>query len=291
MIGNKGASAADWNRFADVAVAAIPFQMTQRDTDFEQIGEVLDVFLWGHVLENWATPSTFRTFSEIMLIEDADDPFYPGSGLYTNRLEIRAPQEIDANDPGNVVLGSRFDPASTTVPPTPAAGFAAWQPALPAGVGFLDALTIDGPGRNSFDRNGNSSYDTIAANPGIANTDEALAEERRFRLSHAYLGRKTSGLINLNTALPEVMQALPMTTRLPRVNGITPYSHFADAVRLYRDHQVLGAPFGIPLAAVPNYRDRGLTPTQLTSTAPTFYAVSTCSAQTSTTTSVRSPSV
>ncbi|MBI1303102.1 MAG: hypothetical protein GC172_04880 [Phycisphaera sp.] len=272
MIGNKGASAADWNRFKDVAVATIPFQMTQKDGDFEQIGEVLDVFLWGHVLENWATPSTFRTFSEIMLIEDEDDQFYPGSGVYTNRLEIRAPQEIDADDPGTVVLGPRFEPTATTVPPTPIAGFAAWQPALPAGIGFLDALTIDGSGRNSFDRNGNSSYDTIAGNPGIANTDEALAEERRFRLSHGYLGRKTSGLINLNTALPEVMQALPMATRLPRVNGITPYSRFADAVRLYRDHQVPGAPFGIPLAAVPNYRDRGLTPTQLSSTAPTFYA-------------------
>lgn len=272
MIGNKGASAADWNRFEDVAVASIPFQMTQRDTDFEQIGEVLDVFLWGHVLENWATPSTFRTFSEIMLIEDEDDRFYPGSGLYTNRLEIRAPQEIDAADPGNVVLGARFDPTSATIPPTPAAGFIPWAPALPAGIGFLDALTIDGAGRNSYDRNANGTYDTIAANPGVANTDEARAEERRFRLSHGYLGRKTSGLININTALPEVMQALPMATRLPRVNGITPYSHFADAVRLYRDHQVLGAPFGIPLAAVPNYRDRGLTPTQLASTAPTFYA-------------------
>jgi len=56
------------------------------------------------------------------------------------------------------------------------------------------------------------------------------------------------------------------------VNGVVPYANFADAVRLYRDHQVLGAPFRVPFGAVPSYRDRGLTPTQLSSTEPTFYA-------------------
>ena len=55
----------------------IPFQMSQKDSDFEQIGEVLDVFLWGHVFENWGlNPTTVRTFSEIMLNDERDSDFY-----------------------------------------------------------------------------------------------------------------------------------------------------------------------------------------------------------------------
>ena len=281
MIGNKGCSAADWQRFSQIPVATIPFQMTQRDSDFEQIGEILDVFLWGHVFEGWgASPTVVRTFSEIMLEDDPDDEFYPGAGLFVNRLQIRLPQELDTDDPGSVVLGARFDPASTTVPPSPIAGFAPWQPALPAGVAVFDALTIDGPGRNTFDRNGNSRLSPgLTADPALFEPagpnqfyDAQVAEERQFRLSHAYLGRKTSGLVNLNTAMPEVMQALPMMTRLPKVNNLSPYSHFVDMIRSYRDGALTGAPSPVANGAVPGYGDRGLTPTQLGVANPTFFA-------------------
>ena len=283
MIGNKGCSAADWQRFSQIPVATIPFQMTQKDSDFEQIGELLDVFLWGHVFENWGTsPNAVRTFSEIMLEDDENDEFYPGAGLFVNRLQIRLPQELANDDPGSVVLGARFDPASTTVPPTPLsfAGFVPWQPALPAGIAVFDALTIDGPGRNSFDRNGNSKLSPgLTSDPALLEAagpnqfyDAQVAEERQFRLSHGYLGRKTSGLVNLNTAMPEVMQALPMMTRLPKVNTLSPYSHFVDMIRSYRDGVLTGAPSPVANAAVPGYGDRGLTQAQLGTTNPTFFA-------------------
>ncbi len=266
MVGNKGCSAADWVRFAQVPTMKVPFQMTQKDTDFEQIGEVLDVFMWGHIFRGWGgNPTTFRTFSEIMMEDDPDDPFYAGEGLYANRLWTRLPGELGANDPGSIVIGSRFDPTATAVIPTPIPGYLPWQPALPAGVAFLDGLTLDGAGRSSYDRNGNSAYDTVPANPLPTDplADVALAEERSFRLAHGYLGRKTPGLVNINTALPEVLQALPMMTRLARASGQTPYSHVVDSIRSYRDRVLFGAPTPAmpPPFNVPDYGDRGyLTP-------------------------------
>ncbi len=265
VIGSKGCSPQDWQRFANEPLMNLPFQMTQKDTDFEQIGEVLDVFLRGHVFEGWGgNPQTVRTFSEIMLENDPDDEFYPGQGLYTNRLQVRLVGELGPNDPGSIVLGAAFDPLLATVPPTPLLGYEAWKPALPAGIAFLDALTIDGPGRNTFDRNGSSGFDAF---------DAQQEQERRFTLAHGYLGKATPGLINLNTAMPEVMQALPYLTRLPRetVNGITPYSHAVDAIRAYRDQKLPGAPTPFPVLLAPSYADRGLTQAQVDANLPTTF--------------------
>lgn len=266
MIGNKGCSAADWAEFDRSLTMKVPFQMTQKDSDFDQVGEILDVFLWGHVFQNWTNPTTVRTFSEIMVEEDEDDLFYPGEGLYTNRLWTRLPGELGTDDLGSIVLGARFDPASTTPIPEPLAGYIPWQPALPAGVAMLDGLTLDGPGRNSFDRNGNSAYDPVSTVPGAPLSDTALTEERQFRLAHGFLGRKTPGLININTALPEVMQAMPMLTRLARANGKTPYSHVVDAIRSYRDRGAAAAPTpALPAPYyTPNYGDRGFLTPQFT---------------------------
>ena len=74
---------------------------------------------------------------------------------------MRLVNELGPNDPGSIVLGAAFDPLLATVPPTPLLGYEAWKPALPAGIAFLDALTIDGPVRNTFDRNGSSGFDAF----------------------------------------------------------------------------------------------------------------------------------
>jgi hypothetical protein len=78
--------------------------------------------------------------------------------------------------------------------------------------------------------------------------------------------------VNLNTALPETMQALPMLTRLPKTqSGFGPYSHFVDAIRSYRDRWsrqgigVTGAPTPFDPGLAPAYFDRGLTTAQITS--------------------------
>ena len=259
MIGNKGARQSDWVRFEGVVAAQIPFQMTQKDTDFEQIGEILDVFLWGHVFEGWGgNPTTVRTFSEIMLDDDVDSEFYPGTGIYTNRLWIRPPGELANDDPGTPVVGARFDPNSTTNPPTPQGGYQPWRPPLPMGVALLDGLTIDGPGRNAFDRNVNGN----ATDP----FDNARAEERRYSLAGGYTGRATRGLVNINTALPEVIQAMPLLTRLAKTSqGNAPYSHLVDAIRSYRDRGLFGAPTPFNVGLLPTYADRGLTQGQINS--------------------------
>ncbi len=260
MIGNKGARLTDWQRFKQVPVTQIPFQMTQKDSDFEQVGEVLDVFLWGHVYRGWGSnPTCVRTFSETMLDDDVDSEFFPGTGLYVNRLQLRLPGEQGTNDLGTPVINSRFDVASTTNPPAPSGGYNAWIPALPTGVAFLDGLTIDGAGRNSFDRDSDGDF-----NEAI---DLAHAEERRFGLGGRYANRATPGLININTAMPEVMQAMPMMTRLSRAGTVTPYTRLTDAIRSYRDRGILGTPtpaFATPFY-FPTYEDRGLTPSQITS--------------------------
>ena len=261
MIGNKGCQPSDWQRFKQLVMPQVPFQMTQRDQDFDQIGEVLDVFLWGHVFEGWGgNPTTVRTFGEIMMVDDVDDEFYPGTGVMANRLWIRAPGELGTDDPGALVVGSRFDATSTTNPPAPAGGHSPWQAALPLGVGILDGLTIDGPGRNSFDRN---------VNGNVADAfDNARAEERTYGLAGGFGNRATPGLININTAMPEVMQTLPMLTRLSKTQqGSAPYSHFVDMIRFYRDrvpaqNQLYGAPTPFNRSLLPTYSDRGLTTPQ-----------------------------
>ena len=266
-----GPRPSDWQRFKQILTAQIPFQMSQKDSDFEQIGEVLDVFLWGHVFEGWGgNPTTVRTFSETMLDDDPDSPFFPGAGLYINRLWVRAPGDIDANDPGTPIMNPRFDALSTTTPPARLNGYKPWEPSLPMGIGFLDGLTIDGPGRNSFDRNSTGAIEGYQ-NQNLL-TDLALAEQRSFRLAGGYAGKATAGLININTALPEVMQALPMLMRTAKTqSGSAPYSHYVDALRSYRDRWTFrgtglaGAPTPYSANLQPTYSDRGLTANQVTS--------------------------
>ncbi|MEY2715733.1 MAG: hypothetical protein RIT24_2076, partial [Planctomycetota bacterium] len=220
--------------------------------------------------------------SETLVETNPDAEFYPGvANALLNRLRIRLPGDdslADGSyvDPGTPVLNGRFLPNSSTTPPESRVGHKPWQPALPMGIGFLDALTIDGPGRNSFDRNNNGAIEPFNETPpdefaGLF-TDSALAEQRCFRLSRGYEGKATPGLININTALPEVMQALPMLTRLKKTQqGSAPYSHFVDAIRSYRDRwnfrgtPLAGAPTPFDPDLAPTYADRGLTASQVTS--------------------------
>jgi hypothetical protein len=288
QIGGKGVQAigenpadisqAEWLQLAQIDALAIPFQVNQRDSDFDQIGEVLDVFLWGHVFENWTTPVTVRTFSEILVDDDEDSEFYPGTGVFLNRLQIGGAL--------GTVLNPRFEEDTTTGALLPLASYQPWRPALPLGTAIFEGLTVDGPGRNTFDRDVNSllSRDLFVAGAGASDPvepdgspserfDLARAEERQFRLANGFTGRRTSGLVNINTAMPEVMQALPMMTRVPKnVDNISPYSHLVDMIRSYREGVAIravqpngvtfGAPSPVVNAEVPSYVDRGLTPRQ-----------------------------
>ena len=288
VVGNKGSSSQDWLRWLDNAIAPgaeryaslrNALQLTQKDDDFEQVGEVLDVFLWGHVYENpGASPTCVATFSEIMLNADPASDFPAGKGPFVNRLHARAPGEqsifdlagnLVTYDPGTPVLGARWYYPDTP-PNAPAENdlsFVAGQPALPMGLSWMDALACDGFGRGTLDRDGDNDRDAV---------DDAWLERRRFALAGDYMGTKTPGLVNINTAPIEVLRALPLMTRLPKYDLTNPtlpwvYNRIPDAMIKYREGTVStdnsGNPFitdvirpsTMAAAEMPSYSDRGLT--------------------------------
>ena len=203
---------------------AFPLQMLQKDADFEQIGEIANPFLWGHVIHHRpgiTTPDSLGgvpllptrfTFGEIMDSTKADDlipvvkrDFVDGgfpnrSRIKTNRFYV---------DPGNVTapVGT---PVESFRPFTQVVEVATvdepWTPRLPAGVSLYDAVVCDGPGCNyQLDLDGNGSLDAR----------ELLAiEDDRYGNAGGFSGKGTRGLLNLNTASVEVLRTLPHMSRL-----------------------------------------------------------------------------
>jgi hypothetical protein len=151
---------------------------------------------------------------------------------------------------------------------------------------ILDGLTIDGPGRNSLDRDIAGPDSTVT--PNLSAFEASLAERRQFRLANGFSGKRTSGLVNINTALPETLQALPMSYAFPNREGVylpppygaTPYVRYPLALTGYRNGQWAGytGPYSnvlqpniagfdvtgntVPVAA-PTYADRGLFQAQI----------------------------
>ncbi|NNM25510.1 MAG: hypothetical protein HKO59_05925, partial [Phycisphaerales bacterium] len=178
-------------------------QMLQKDRDFQQVGELLNVWVWTHELTFSAQTyeKTERTFSEHLLVEslegDTNDEFI-------NRL--REGEVI-----GVPVAGDLFDPRNAV-------------PNLPAAARLLDAFVCDGPGFN---------YDPDAGD---------LASDFVFGNAAGYEGRITPGLINLNTAPVEVLRTLPHWYRLVHddpVNAVPadrfPRTRVAEALIKYRE--------------------------------------------------------
>ena len=210
-----------------------PMQMCQKDGDFDQIGELLNVWLKGHELNMvqvglnlWDYTSTETTFSEAMWAEPGD-PKRGTNRLRTGELlgraeEVGFPPYVYPDDPRHFV------------------------PALPAGARLMDAFVCDGPGvAPVVDLNGNGPEDEL--------------DERRFHNAGDFDGSITPGLINLNTTTREVLRALPNWFRLVHeFNWITPnlhpYVRLPEAVVQYRDR--LGMPYDV-FDILPGYSDRG----------------------------------
>lgn len=190
-------------------------QMLQKDADFEQVGEIRNVWMYGHMLkflDLYTSPTpwmldttasnggTIRTFAEFMI-----DGALTGMDRGVNRLRIM-PEEIDYQSDEFVhsqVLGLPLR--------HPVSGIdrlddpRALQPELPAGARLMDAFVCDGPGYNArrMDMNGNGTF-------GDAEDLELLS----FQNAGQYAGKLTAGLININTAPREVLRALPHMSRL-----------------------------------------------------------------------------
>ncbi len=272
VVGDKGLQVDDWVDVNKFTAMRSPFQLLEKGSDFDQVGELLNVLCWGPVIDistGFATPKTEKTLSEILLQEDDNTDQPAGRGIYVNRLRI-TPWRDSTTD------GSAPTDGPTTVLGSPPN--APYVPALPAGAAIFDALVCDDRGAAKLDLDlvGQPGYGTIEP-------DELLAAERRRpRNAASYMGTITPGLLNINTAMWETMRTLPNMTRLVNndadfaagsgtglvdqllINPVNnPFSRIIDSLLLYRDRvtrQLSGAVLpGVPNPnLIPAYVDRGL---------------------------------
>jgi hypothetical protein len=234
-------------------------QMLQKDADFEQVSELLNVWLFGHELRfNAPGPGgsyveTTSTFSEFLWDEIENKLASSSDGLGVNRLRLKptdtAGPTITAISP---IIGEAANPAIPD-PLDPMHGV----PGLPAGARVLDAFVCDGGGLEPGDVDGDGVPDTF--------NDELMA---RLGLAHGFSGKATPGLVNISIAPPEVLRALPHMARLVHETGMdetgvtplaspTPRMRLAEASVQYRER------FGSLTTTIePDYRDRldGLRP-------------------------------
>jgi hypothetical protein len=203
---------------------AYPLQMLQKNADFDSIGELANTFLWGHALRHrpgFTSPEsiggiprlpTVATFGEIMNGTKADDLF-PVVRADLGSLGVPNPGRIHTNrwlaDQGNLTAqpGAAVEPFRPFTQVLEVNGvYQPWTPMLPAGTGIFDAVVCDGPGVNH----------TYVPASGVA---DPLAlplryKDDSFRNAAGFSGEPTRGLLNLNTASPEVLRTLPHMSRL-----------------------------------------------------------------------------
>lgn len=198
-----------------------PYRFYQKDDDFTQVAEILDVPLWGPLVRAGGSGGCYATLSEI-LAQPADStatlkfPKAPAEAnlAYWNRLQIDSARYDTVPGPGgrpNLLAG-------VPVVPSPV-GFISPQQ---AGLTLLDAFTVDDRGAMPLDADGDGT---------ITFLERALAENRRLRLAQGYEGKATPGLINVNTAPVEVMRAMPQMTRLVYNDDREPHTRARMHVR------------------------------------------------------------
>ncbi|TVQ51530.1 MAG: hypothetical protein EA377_12365, partial [Phycisphaerales bacterium] len=291
---------------------AAPLNALDRFQDFEQVGELLNVWLFGHELafptwpiqpgepvqtrvtfsefmsgraidpadtlneeaRLWELTGAARDFTTDVSLQDIDLEPYDEyrealrDGYYrsVNRLRTRPVPVVDS-DGRTVRIGS-------VVGDVTASGFIATidprqaLPALPAGARLLDAFVCDGPG---WFANPNPAVVGItiapgwtyggaidAVGPAIFGTDygsgnpewrRRAAERLSYYNANEFDGRITPGLININTATPEVMRAMPHMTRMVSEDpdwslSDNPFVRVADSIVRYRER--LGNPVLLP---------------------------------------------
>jgi hypothetical protein len=177
-----------------------PFQMLHKNNDFEQLGEIYNVMLFGHRLRaptvngNITYQMTEVTFSEAMSDEANYIPLV-GQDARVNRFRM-LPSDTEppiAVNPttSTVTAGYVLGVGDQNNPRDPRHAI----PNLPAAARLMDLFVLDGPGLN-----------------GTAGVDD-------LRLAGGFTGRGTPGLINLTTAPVEVMRALPNWYRLVHETG------------------------------------------------------------------------
>ena len=245
--GEKGCTDPTFTQGTNRANFLAPLRMRQKDADFDQVAEILDVPLWGPLVERPVTGQpvyTWATLPEILAQRTSDAPtgsaklFFPKFALpfpisgqtlpaygsnqaFYNRLSID-PMQFDTtappvNRPDIFLRGAQTVPQVITDPALANVAFQdgiGFNSRLPGGAALLDAFVIDDRGAKPFD-NPTWTPDEITAGTSVIDfAERAAAEDRRFRLARNFEGKLTPGLINVNTAPVEVLRAMPHMTRL-----------------------------------------------------------------------------
>ena len=232
--GEKGVTDFKFVNGADASNFTAPYRLFQKDADFDQAAEILDVPLWGTLVQRTGSGRAYATLAEI-LAQPQDStatlyfPKFPKPATSTgvlsygsdqehyNRLQLEPAQyDTVASAGGRPTLLSGIQ----TMPPPIEGAVTATTPAqqngigfnarLPGGAALLDAFVVDDRGAAPFD-----TWTSTTAPDGVIDFNErATAENRRLRLARNFEGKLTPGLININTAPIEVLHAMPQMMRL-----------------------------------------------------------------------------
>ncbi|MEN9642465.1 MAG: hypothetical protein RIR77_1654 [Planctomycetota bacterium] len=232
--GEKGVSDRKFVNGADPSNFTAPYRLFQKDADFDQAAEILDVPLWGTLVQRTGSGRAYATLAEILAQpqDSTADLYFPkfpkpatSTGVLSygsdqehyNRLQLE-PAQYDTVAPtgGRPTLLSGIQ----TMPPTIEGAITATTPPqqngigfnarLPGGAALLDAFVVDDRGAAPFD----AWTATTAPDNVIDFNERATAENRRLRLARNFEGKLTPGLININTAPIEVLHAMPQMMRL-----------------------------------------------------------------------------
>ncbi len=186
------------------------FQMLHKDGDFEQVGELLNVFLYGHRVKftnntpaGTFTGETVTTFSEYM------SKAYSGLTSYADkdqryRMNRLVLQPVNT---GSGTIGSVIGVGDPSVLDDPRHGI----PDLPAGVRVLEGFVCDSWGIDPMtDLNGDGTVDILDA------------QLRTFNNAKGFDGTATPGMPNINTAPVVVTRTAPHMLRLVHETGSVP---------------------------------------------------------------------
>ncbi|MEM7227966.1 MAG: hypothetical protein AAF432_04040 [Planctomycetota bacterium] len=201
-----------------------PMQLLLKNDDFKQVGEILNVWMHGHMvsMDDNTYAETTRTFSEFLAEQIENYPDDPELKRRVGRLQIDTVELTNGEILSPVVgdLDTTFYDA--TRPADYLRQSAGFDPPMPAGARLLDAFVCDGRGIHVEDAYGNTQYE--------------------YWLAGGFRDEITPGLININTASMEVMRTLPHWSRMVHVwkgDFTYPFANTARAVDMYR-HRLNG---------------------------------------------------
>lgn len=198
-----------------LALLKYPMQMLHKNADFEQVGELLNIWMYGHKI-NWAaggpgsgagvaTPVTETTFSEFLRQESLNGNEVPlvGKDFRVNRIRLVHDNSQGTNGGQVIGVGPASDPTDVRHS----------IPDLPAAARLLDAFVCDGYG---IDPVTNLDLDPSGQ---ITAADQALRDTMIFFNAKNFDGTGTHGMLNANTASYEALRALPHWYRLVHETG------------------------------------------------------------------------